>query len=122
MKNTLVIGGIALALVFSLVVGRSGFGMSKKACKKISGIVTAVYEDGAKDAVFKLQGQKSVFYITKGFEKAFSLNSLLEKLKGKEVSIVYTDNWNPLGSIGESRSISELSVDQELLYFEFQPK
>ena len=111
-----------LLLFFGIVMAINGYRGMKSKCKHISGIVTAIYEDGTKDAVFKIAGQNSVFYINRGLEKTFSLNTLLEKLKGKEVNILYADNFTPLGSIAECRHISELSTDQEMVYSEFQEK
>ena len=123
MKKTMFISGpLLLILFFGVVIAFNGYRGVKSKCKHISGIVTSIYEDGTKDAVFKIQGQNSVFYINRGLEKTFSLSGLLEKLKGKEVNILYADNFTPLGSIAECRHISELSTDQETVYSEFQDK
>ncbi len=116
------IASLLIVFVLGCIVFKSSHTLNKDTCKKISGIVTEVYEDGTKDAVFKLKGQKFAFYINRGLEKTFDLSNLLEKLKGKEVNILYADSWNPLGSISESRPISELSLQEELVYSEFQSK
>lgn len=122
MKNTIVICSSLLILFVALNFAFTGSFSGKRTCKKISGIVTSIYEDGAKDAVFKLEGHNSVFYINRGFEKTFNLGTLLEKLMGKEVNIMYPDNSTALGSISESRHISELHLGQELVYSEFEEK
>lgn len=122
MKNSVLIASLLIVFVLGCIVVKSSHTLNKDTCKKISGIVTEVYEDGTKDAVFKLQGQKFAFYINRGLEKTFNLGNLLERLKGKEVNILYADSWNPLGSISENRAISELSVNEELVYSEFQSK
>lgn len=122
MKNVLFALSFGLVLSFVFLSGNTGIIKSKAACKKISGIVTSVYEDGTKDAVFRISGQNMVFYINRAIEKKMTISALTEKLKGKEVNILYADNWSPLGSIGESRSISELSAGQELVYSEFLEK
>ena len=122
MKTMFISGPLfLLAIVVTLIVFSEYPGVKSK-CRHISGIVTAIYEDGTKDAVFKISGQNSVFYINRGLEKTFSLSGLLEKLKGKQVNILYADNWTPLGSITECRHISELSTDLEMVYSEFQEK
>lgn len=113
---------ILLLLLLAILVVSNGYHTVKSKCKHISGVVTAIYEDGAKDAVFKIAGQNSVFYIDRGFDKTLSLSDLSEKLKGKEVNILYADNSTALGSIGECRSISELSTGEEMVYSEFQEK
>ena len=120
MKNALIITVfvfVAFVFVFGGGVGQAF--VAKDKCKHISGIVTSIFDDGNKDAIFKIEGQNSLFYINQGFEKKLSLKNLLEKVQGKQVSILYADHWNPLGSISESRHISEISVDEELLYSEF---
>lgn len=123
MKKTVFISA-PLVLIFLVIVTISmhGFGGVKSKCRQISGIVTAIYEDGTKDAVFKLAGQNSVFYINKGLEKQFSIDALLARLKGKEVTILYADNFSPLGAIAECRHISELSANGETVYSEFPEK
>ncbi len=119
MKKTAFISGpLLLILFFVIVIVLNQYPGVKSKCKHISGIVTAIYEDGTKDAVFKISGQNSVFYINRGLEKTFSLSGLLEKLKGKEVTILYADNSTPLGSITECRHISELTTGEELIYSE----
>lgn len=120
MKNALVITVlIFLTLAFSFNSGINGASVAKDKCKHISGTVIGIFDDVNKDAVLKIEGQKSLFHINHGFEKKFSLKTLLNKLQGKQVSILYADTWNPLGSICESRHISEISVEKELLYTEF---
>jgi hypothetical protein len=120
MKHALVITVlIFLTLALSFNLGINGASVAKDKCKHISGIVIGIFDDGSKDAVLKIEGQKSLFYINHGFEKKFSLKTLLNKLQGKQVSILYADTRNPLGSIFESRHISEISLEEELLYSEF---
>lgn len=122
MKNVVFAISFGILLFFIFLSGNSGLSKSKNTCKRISGIVTSIYEDGTKDAVFQIEGQKKVFYIDRGVEKNMSIVSLTEKLVGKEVNILFADNWSPLGSIGESKPISELSSGEELVYTEFQDK
>ena len=122
MKNVFFAISFGIVLVFVFLSGNAGLTKSKAACKKISGIVTSIYEDGTKDAVFLIAGQNKVFYINRAIEKNMSISGLTQKLVGKEVDIFYADNWSPLGSIGESKPISELSSGQELVYSEFPDK
>jgi len=122
MKNVVFAISFGIVLLFVFLSGKSGLNKSKEACKKISGIVTSIYEDGTKDAVFQIAGQNKVFYINRGIEKNISISDLSQKLVGKEVNILYADNWSPLGSIGESKPISELSAGEELVYTEFPDK
>jgi hypothetical protein len=90
-------------------------------CRQASGVVTAIYKDGTRDAVFRLEGHEPLFYINRAFEKDPGLDRLLENLKGRQVEIRYADNHTPLGNITECRHISELSADGEILYSEFHP-
>lgn len=120
MKNALIITAFILATFICLFGDRFGQGLvTKDKCKHVSGTVTGIFDDGNKDAIFKIEGQKSLFYLNQGFEKKLNLKNLLEKVQGKQVNILYADHWNPLGSISESRHISEISVNEELLYSEF---
>ena len=111
---------LILLLILAITISFIAYPGIRSKCKQISGTVTSIYEDGTKDAVFKIAGQTSVFYINRGLEKTFNLTELLEKLKGKEVTILFADNGTPLGSIAECRPISELSTNEELVYSEFE--
>lgn len=122
MKNLVFAFSFAAVLVFVFLSGKTGLIKSKAACKKISGIVSTIYEDGTKDAVIQLEGKKNVFYINRAIDKNLSIPKLSEKLLGKEVDILYADNWSALGTIGESKAISELSAGEELVYSEFPDK
>jgi hypothetical protein len=122
MKNVLFAISFGIILVCVFLSGNAVFSKSKSTCKRISGIVTSIYEDGTKDAVIQISGQNKVFYINRAIEKNLSISSLTQKLVGKEVDILYADNWSPLGSIGESKSISELSAGEEKVYSEFTDK
>ena len=123
MKKTLFVSGpLLLVLVVVAIFIFNGSANLKSKCKHISGVVTSIYQGGTKDAVFKIAGHSSVFYINRGLEKNFSLNALIEKLEGKQVTILYADSRTPLGDISDCRSISELSTDQEMVYSEFEGK
>ena len=121
MKKTVFISiPLFLISILFIFIGFNESSRVKDKCTQISGIVTAIYEDGTKDAVFKIAGQNTVFYINRGLEKKFSLAGLLEKLKGKRVNIFFSDNFTALGTIAECRHISELSTNEELVYSEFE--
>lgn len=120
MKKTQFISGFLIFIsITAIIIGLTINKGLKSDCKNVTGIVTAIYEDGTKDAVFKISGQKPIFYINRGLEKKFNLNDLVDKLKGKEVTILYADNWTPLGSISECHPINELSTKEELVYSEY---
>lgn len=120
MKNVIFALSFGLVLLFILLSGKTNLYRSKAACKKVSGIVASIYEDGTKDAIFQIKGQNTVFYINRALDKNINIPSLSEKLTGKVVNIFYLDNWNPLGSIGDSKAISELSTNQELVFTELE--
>lgn len=114
MKKTIFFPLGALLLFVIVFSGRN----IKNRCRQISGIVSAIYEDGTRDAVIRLEGHQGLFYINRGLENTFSLDLLVEKLKGREVTIVYADNQTPLGVISECRHISELYSGEETVYSE----
>jgi hypothetical protein len=120
MKKTQFISGflIFISITAAFITLSMSRGIRSE-CKNVTGIVTAIYQDGTRDVVFKISGQKPVFYINRGFEKKFTLNALIDKLEGKEVTILYADNWTPLGSISECHPINELSSNNELVYSEY---
>lgn len=91
-----------------------------KACKEkkvVEGIVSSVSEGGVKDAIVKLEEQEISFYINRGFEKQFTLESLTNHIVGKKVTIHYANDWTPLAPFGtDSKHIKQIEVDQKILY------
>ena len=86
----------------------------------VEGIVSSVREGGVKDAVVTLEEHEISYYINRGFEHKFTLESLTQHIVGKKVTIHYADNWTPLSPFGtDSKHITRIEVDQKILYSDF---
>ncbi len=83
--------------------------------KQVRGVVTSIYETGLKDAVVKIAGLKCAFVISRNAFRNSDLESLREKIVGKEVTVYYADRWTPLDPTS-NKEISALSVGGDLLY------
>ena len=114
---------IILFIVLILTIVISFFAIKKnevneESCRKVSGKVTEINEDGIKDATFKLSKNDTLYYINRGLENKFSLNELRKEIMNKEVTIYYVENNNFLSSI-QSQQIRKLEIGKKTLYSEF---
>lgn len=111
---------LASLVILLLIFALRPMTVTRENCKLVTGTVTDITEGGIKDAVFKLSGHESIYYINRGFEDRFTLPELIEKFKGKEVSISFVDHWTPLDPNERSRHIAELTFNQEIIYSELK--
>ena len=118
MKKAILICSSILVTLALIVVLRP-VSVTRENCKNISGIVTEVTEGGVKDVVIILAGHNEVFYINRGLENGFKLTELIEKFKGKEITISFAKHWTPLEPRNKSYHIAELRLSEELVYSEF---
>lgn len=118
MRNVIFAVAFLLILMVVILTGKSNLFHSKPLLKKVSGQVSTIYEDGSKNTLLKLKDQKLIFYIQASSDNHLNIDLLLNKLNGKEINISFHDSWNPLGSIGDRKMISELTFNDELVYSE----
>lgn len=94
---------------------------SKENSMKLSGKVESISEGGVKDMVFKLEGEKKLYYINRGFENGFELNKSRKNLIGKNVELYYSKHWTPLAPSGlSSFHITHLSCENKVVYSEWK--
>ncbi|RZJ67752.1 MAG: hypothetical protein EOO50_04030 [Flavobacterium sp.] len=103
-----------------VVFGILAFGRLNAPCKKnvvVEGIVSSVSEGGVKDAIVKLEEHEISYYINRGLENQFTLESLTQHIVGKKVTIHYADRWTLLAPLGtDTKAIKLIEVDQKVLY------
>ncbi len=86
----------------------------------ITGIVQEVKASGTNDISLLLEDVAIRFYINRGEESGLSLQSLSQKLIGKEVEIMYPSYWTLLDPMGKLKHVSRLRIDGEILYDELE--
>ena len=82
----------------------------------IQGVVDQIYEVGTKDIAFQLKDNDGTFYINRGYEKIASVDYLL----GENVTIKYPKYWTPLDPKNNTRHLSYLEYDGEIVYSEIK--
>jgi hypothetical protein len=82
------------------------------------GIVSEVSEGGTKDAVIRLTGDNTSYYINRGLETRFSLTGLQKDIVGKQVIISYAKHWSLSPAI--SQHIGQLQAGRDVIYSEFK--
>ena len=82
------------------------------------GIVSNITEGGVKDAVFHLHNTDRIFYINRGLENKFDLESLQQEMLGKAVTITFAKHWTPLDWNDKGKHIAKLEVDGRVVYSE----
>ena len=89
-------------------------------CLSLKGTVTAIYEGGVKDVVFKLDGKEQSFYINRGLERGLILNDLKTDLIGQEILIKYPDHWTPLDPGNSVVHISKIEHAGQTVFTEMK--
>ncbi len=79
-------------------------------CAVAEGNVTAVFEGGEKDIVFKLNNRSGSYYVNRGMEKGLSLGALQDTLIGKPIKIWYVHNNSLLTFFSSTKHISRLDI------------
>ncbi|NHM08327.1 hypothetical protein G4D82_13950 [Flavobacterium sp. CYK-4] len=117
MKKVIAIGSLILILLLTFFALKPN-GVSEKSCQKVSGVVTQINEGGVNDAVFKLAGNESSFYINRALENKFTLDQLQNEILNKEVTIYFVKNSSFLNP-QESQQIRKMEIGEEAFYTEF---
>ena len=108
---------IAFAAYMIFIVKAGSVDTSKSNSIEVIGVVNDVYEDGVKDLVFKLKDDITVYYINRGLDNKFNLQSIQQELLGKEVSLWYAKHR----SVG-SKHLTRLQVKDSIYYTEWKAK
>jgi hypothetical protein len=87
-------------------------------CINAKGTVTAVYEAGTNDVVFRLAGLDKEFYVNRGLERGLDLTKLRAELTNKVVVISYPKYWTPLDPQNSIRRVSQLEYDGKIVFTE----
>ena len=85
-------------------------------CEVVKGNVIQIDEQGVKDIVFTIAGQKRTFYVNRGLERGLELNKLRSELINKEVTIKYPRYWTLLGN--SSKHIAKIEVSGRTIFTE----
>ncbi len=88
-------------------------------CKIIEGKVVEISEGGIKDAVFKLDGNETIFYINRGLEKKYTLAELEQKILEKKVRIYFSNHKSILDRNNKVKHIRKLELENQTFYTEF---
>ncbi|MEM8525332.1 MAG: hypothetical protein AAGG68_11890 [Bacteroidota bacterium] len=118
-KKSLLFSGIGIvffvfvAMVFSPVP----MNQTEAECEFVEGKVTYIWEGGIKDVVFNLDDGNQ-YYINRGFENGFELNSLRQRLLGEKVQIYYPEYRTPLIPKNGAKHLSKLVHGEEVIFSE----
>ncbi|MET0760681.1 MAG: hypothetical protein ABWZ56_09700 [Flavobacterium sp.] len=116
MKPKILILSIVIVILFAIIAFKP-ISFSKNNFENSKGKVSKIYEGGINDVVFELEDNKATFYINRGLENNFNLETLNKELIGKEVSINYSIGWTPLDPFNKrSKSIIELKKGEKLIF------
>ncbi|WP_298115474.1 hypothetical protein [Flavobacterium sp.] len=117
-KILLIIGLILLTLT---LIGLKPIDTSKENSVEVVGIIKSVSEGGVKDLVFELENDKITYYINRGLENGFELDTSKSNFVGKKVTLNYAKNWTPLAPFGTTcKHITQIYIDNKEVYSEFK--
>ena len=103
-------------LVLGIVIFRPVPIPKESDCEVVTGNVIRIDEQGDKDIVFTIAGQKRTFYVNRGLERGLELNKLRSDLINKEVTIKYPRYWTLLGN--SSKHIAKIEFSGRTIFTE----
>lgn len=118
MKYIFIILGILLFILATLTLRPVHIPKDAKDCLVAKGKVTKVFEGGVKDVAFRLEGDKTMYYINRGLEQGLVLEELQDMLIGNYVTIRYPKHWTLLDPNNRTKHLSILEYNGKELYNE----
>lgn len=113
--------GIALfsfILLFILAFRPIG-NVEAKDCVAVDGFVEEIYEGGVHDINFSLKNDANHYYINRGLEQGFSLDSIQNVWTHQDLTFYYVKHWSLLNLKNKTRHIARLEFDGQVLYSEY---
>ena len=89
-------------------------------CLVAKGKVAKIYEGGSKDVTFRLEGDKTTYYINRGLEQGLDLEDLNNWLIGKNVTIRFPKHWTLLDPNNTMKHLSILEHNGTEIYNEIE--
>ncbi len=91
-----------------------------KDCLVAEGKVIKIFEGGTKDVAFRLEGDKTLYYINRGLEQGLNLEELQNELIGNNVIIRYPKHWTLLDPNNTIKHLSILEYNGKEIYNEIK--
>lgn len=89
MKKTVLLSAAIALFIFMLLTFKPVPITTEDHCHQVEGIVTDIFEAGAKDVVIKLRGDDNTYYINRGLQQGLDLMEKRNKLIQNQVQILY---------------------------------
>lgn len=89
-------------------------------CLVAQGKVVKVFEGGTNDVAFRLEGDKTVYYINRGLEYGLVLEELQKDLTGNNVTIRYPEHWTLLDPNNTIKHLCILEFNGKELFNEIK--
>ncbi len=110
---------ISLVLAYFVIFEYKATEIPEEQCVTMTGFVTEISEGGASDAIFRIEGNQSLFYINRGLDKKFTLADLQKQVLGKKAKFYFSGHNPILMSDIPARHIRKMEVDDQLFYSEY---
>lgn len=120
-KEHIIVGAIILFFVFAAMVFRPvSIPDDPKDCLVAEGKVTRIFEGGVNDVAFRLEGDKTMYYINRGLEYGLVLEDLQKELIGNHVTIRYPKHWTPLDPKNRVKHLCVIEYDGKEIFNEIE--
>lgn len=120
MKYVFIFLGSILFILATLTLRPVNIPKDAKECLVAEGKVVSIYEGGIKDVSFRLEGDKTMYYINRGLEQGLDLEDLKEQLMGQNVTIRYPKHWTLLDPDNRVKHLCILEFEGKELYNEIE--
>lgn len=91
-----------------------------KDCLVAEGKVVKIFEGGVNDIAFRLEGDKTMYYINRGLEQGLDLEELQKELTGNNIIIRYPKHWTLLDPNNKVKHLSILEFNGKEIYNEIE--
>ena len=110
-----------LVFVLAIFISMMPIDTSEEKSIEVRGIVKSISKGGVNDLVFELKNDKITYYINRGLENGFNLESAKADCLGKKAIINYAKSWTILAPFGTtSKHIVQITIDNVILYSEWK--
>ncbi|MDF1698624.1 MAG: hypothetical protein P1U56_22420 [Saprospiraceae bacterium] len=89
-------------------------------CLVAEGKVVYIFEGGPQDINFRLEGDKTMYYINRGMDYGLNIDSLRNQLMGNDITIRYPKHWTLLDPKGRNKHLSILEFNGKELFNEIE--
>ncbi len=94
---------------------------SKSDSVLLQGQVSSVsFNETNHDLNIRIAGDDRFFYINRAQEHGLDIQKVIDRIKDRRITLLYADHWTPLDPFSSTRHITEIAINDSLVFSEFR--